>query len=259
MIVTSLESDKKNGKISFVLEQSSPAFANMLRRSIINDIPTMAIEDVEFRKNTSVLYDEIVAHRLGLIPIKTDLKSYNLPANCACEGAGCAKCSLKLTLKAKGPGVVYASEIESQDPKVVPVHPKMPIVKLTKGQQIEIEATAILGTGSEHSKWSAGHCFFKCKPDIKIGKVDNADMVAKICPVNVFDVKSGKLVINKDNYFKCHLCGACTDVADIKLNESDSDFIFFVESWGQLKPSEMINCAVEYFQQKVEKLSESFK
>ncbi len=62
------------------------------------EVPTMAIEDVEFRKNNSILYDEIIAHRLGLVPLKTDLKSYNLPEKCKCKGEGCARFQLTVPI-----------------------------------------------------------------------------------------------------------------------------------------------------------------
>ena len=83
MEVRLLEHDKKKNKCSFILKDTNAAFANVLRRNIINKVPVMAIEDVEFRKNSSVLYDEIVAHRLGLVPLATDLKTYDLPAECS--------------------------------------------------------------------------------------------------------------------------------------------------------------------------------
>src|SRR3990167_7411824 len=100
MEVRVLENNKEQGKLSFILKDSDPIFANTLRRLMIDEVPTMAIEEVEFSKNNSILYDEIVAHRLGLIPLKTDMKSYNLPEKCKCKGEGCARCQLKLTLKA---------------------------------------------------------------------------------------------------------------------------------------------------------------
>ena len=76
---------------TFFLRGVDAAFANSIRRTIMEDVPTIAIEDVEFRKNSSVLYDEMAAHRMGLIPLTTDLQSYNLPANCKCEKAGLRK------------------------------------------------------------------------------------------------------------------------------------------------------------------------
>ena len=163
-----LKKDKKTGRVSFLLKNTNAAFVNSLRRTIIGVVPTMAIEEIEFRKNNGVLYDEIVAHRLGLVPMKTDLKSYNLPAKCKCEGKGCARCTLKMILKAKGPGTVYASDIKSKDPKVKPVYPKTPIAKLLKGQEMELEATAILGEGRDHVKFSPGLVWFNKEPKITV-------------------------------------------------------------------------------------------
>jgi len=109
---------EKDGKVIFKIDKVSNAFVNMIRREIVEDVPTMAIEEVEFRENDSVLYDEMLAHRIGMIPIATDLKSYIMPAKCKCDGEGCARCQLKMTLSVKGPCTVYAKDIISKDPKV---------------------------------------------------------------------------------------------------------------------------------------------
>lgn len=257
MEIKPLENDKKNLKLSFIIKDSTAAIANLIRRNAAVNVPTMAIEDVEFKKNSSVLYDEIIAHRLGLIPLKTDLKSYTLPSKCKCEGKGCAHCQLKLTLKAKGPAIVYASDIKSKDPKVIPVYPKTPIVKLTKGQELELEATAVLGLGGEHIKWSPGLVYYKNKPIIEIVKeCENKEEVVKACPLNIFELKDGKITLNKDNSLKCHLCEACVDVCKpkgaIKLEKNKNDFIFYVESWGQLSAKEIIEQALESFDEQLD-------
>jgi len=151
----------KGNTLVVEIQGSTNWYMNTLRRLILSDVPTMAIELVEFRKNDSILYDEIVAHRLGLIPLKTDLKSYKVATQEEIENKEyLAQSSVKLTLKAKGPGVVYAKDLKSKDPKIVPVYPDMPIVKLLEGQEIELEATAVLGTGQVHAKWSPGHAHF---------------------------------------------------------------------------------------------------
>ena len=74
--------DKSENKCSFILSGTTFPFANALRRIMIEEVPTMSIEEVEFRANTSILYDELIAHRLGLLPLTTDLKSYYLPEKC---------------------------------------------------------------------------------------------------------------------------------------------------------------------------------
>src|SRR3989339_2182422 len=121
MEIELLSTSKDKSTIRFLLKGTVPAFANLLRRVILEEVPVMAIEDVEFRKNSSILYDEMIAHRLGLLPLSTDLKSYNLPSECKCEGKGCARCQLKLTLKSKGLGMVYASEMHTRDAEIKPV------------------------------------------------------------------------------------------------------------------------------------------
>ncbi|MBW2971075.1 DNA-directed RNA polymerase subunit D, partial [Candidatus Woesearchaeota archaeon] len=222
----------------------------------------MAIEDVEMRKNSSVLYDEMIAHRLGLLPIKTDFKSYNLAEKCPCKGAGCAQCQLKMTLKAKGPKTVYASDIKSQDPKAVPVFPQTPIVKLLKGQELACEMTAVLGTGKEHAKWSPGLVFFKNVPIIKISKKGESCIeCADLCPQKVFTKKSGVLSINEKNLLNCHLCGECEDASKgaVKVEKSDNSFVFQIESWGQLGCEDIMLKADEALGENIDEFSKSLK
>ena len=138
--------EQKKDHMSFIIKETTPAFVNTLRRLIIDEVPTMAIEDVEIRKNSSLLYDTIVAHRLGLLPLTTDLKSYTLPEKCKCKGKGCARCQVKMTLSVKGPCTVYASNIKSKDSAIKPAYPKMPIVNLIKGRH-QGESALRLGLG----------------------------------------------------------------------------------------------------------------
>lgn len=249
MTVEVLESDAKNNKVVFLLKGASPAIANSVRRSVLQDVPTMAIEDVEFRKNSSILYDEIIAHRLGLVPLTTDLPGYNLQAKCKCKGSGCASCQVKLVLKVEGPAIVYSSDLKSKDPKIKPVFPGMPIVKLLKGQKLELEATAILGTGKTHAKWAPGHIYFKQKPVFKAGNVKNPEEVAKACPPGVFEVRHGKLIANETLVLKYDLAGVVEDVSngEAKIEETD-DFVFYLESFGQLSCRQILETAAEAFE-----------
>ncbi len=259
MEIKMLGKDKKTGRVSFILVNSNPSFANAMRRNMMDSVPTMAIEDVEFRKNNSVLYDEIIAHRLGLLPLKTDLKSYTLPEKCKCKGEGCARCTVKMTLKNKGIGYVYASEMKSKDPKIKPVYPKTPIVKLMKGQDIEVEATARLGVGKEHSKWSACHVWYTYEPKIT---VNNSSPKLEQCkdkyPPQAFD-KSGKLskdmIISNNVVDACD--GVCGDVVKVEYNEKN--FIFNVEPWGQLGAKEIVSKAAEIFKEQLDELKEGLK
>ena len=262
MEIRVLENNKEQGKVSFILKDSTPAFANTLRRLMIDEVPTMAIEEIEFSKNSSILYDEMIAHRLGLTPLKTDLKSYNLPDKCKCEGKGCNRCQLKMVLRAtKGSGVVYASEIKSKDPAVKPVFQDMPIVKLLKGQTLELEATAVLGRGKQHMKWSPCHAYYKYKPIIEItGEVKNPEAIIEVDHNNIFEIKDRKLVINKDRILECDLSLDFSEIdKNVKVSSSNTDFVFYVESFGQLSCKEIVIKAIDILDEQLDEFVEELK
>ena len=131
---------------------SSPlSFANALRRTIMNDIPVLAIEDVNILKNNSIVYDEMLALRLGLIPIIADPEEY----------WNKKKFKVAFVLKGEGPITMYSKDLQPMDPRIVPAFPDIPIMKMVEGQEVELEAWASIGTAKEHAKWQAGHAFYK--------------------------------------------------------------------------------------------------
>ena len=254
--------NKDKNKLSFIVNDITAVFANTLRRIALVEVPVMAISEVNFLKNNSALYDEIIAHRLGLIPLTTDLDSYNFKDDCKCKGKGCASCQTILALDIKGPCTVYASDLISKDPAIKPVYPNMPIVVLLKNQALKLEATAVLGRGKEHSKFSPGHIYYRSYPEIKIDKdLKNPETCEKICPTNVFSIENEKLKVK--NELNCILCDACVDVADPKssvtVNGSQDKFIFFLESWGQLEPKRIMQEALKIFDNKLDEFSKSLK
>jgi len=148
--------NKETETLRFVLSDTSAAFANALRRIMVSEVPIMAIDDVMILENNSVMYDEILAHRLGLIPITTD-QGYNLPEDCSCKSElGCERCraSFSMEVEANDPvEVIYSSHLKPENPDVRPVSDRIPIVKLAQGQKIKLEAYARLGRGKLHAKW----------------------------------------------------------------------------------------------------------
>lgn len=250
---------KGDETVVFRIKGATTAFANMLRREIIENVPVMAIEEVEFRENSSAIYDEMLAHRMGLIPLTTDLKSYTLPSKCKCNGEGCARCQLKLTLKVKGPCTVYASDIKSKDSAVKPVYPKMVIALLLKGQEIEAEMTAVLGQGKDHMKFSPGLPYYHSDFEFKQSKkLDNADEIAKKCPAGVFKAEGGKLIPLDET--KSHLYETCLEFTnDVSVEEKPDEIIFTMESWGQLSPKEILVKACETFTEQIDEFEKAFK
>jgi DNA-directed RNA polymerase subunit D len=237
--------DSKEGS-RFVISDTTPSFVNALRRACSFETPILAIEDVYFTQNSSALYDEIVSHRLGLIPLKTDLKTYGLQENCKCKSEGCARCQVKLSLKAKGPAMVLAKDLKSTDPQIKPVFPETPIVELLEGQEIEFEAIAILGSGKEHVKWSAGHTFYQRYPKISITAGKKVKEGISYCPKKVFKGEKVAELLN------CNLCLSCQEHSDgaIKITSEDNKFLFTVESWGQITDKEMLQQATNILKQK---------
>ena len=259
MNVKMIDQNKKNGRISFLVSDTTPSFVNALRRTMLDSVPTMAIEDVEIRKNTSILYDEVIAHRLGLCALTTDLKSYVETSTCKCKGEGCARCSVHLTLKAKNVGYVYASEMKSKDSKIKPVFPKTPLVKLTKGQEIELVATAMLGNSKEHAKWSSGLAYYKYYPQVDTSKCTDPQAVIAQCPKGAFfEVKGNKLIVNEDKMLKSAMAGACFQVAEqhgCTITGDKTKFIFYLEPWGQLSAKEIAATAADKFREELAEFS----
>ena len=233
---------KDRDKLIFTASVSE-SLANAIRRSVL-EIPVLAIDDVEIWKNDSVLYDEIIAHRLGLIPLVSD-KDMNLKEDCTCEGKGCAKCSVQLKLQAKGPGMIYSGELKG---KAKPVYDNIPITLLREGQELELVATSVLGRGTEHAKFVPGLVYYRNLADIEIKNCDGCRECAEACPLGLISVE-GKRAEVKDSW-KCDLCEACVEACKekgsgaIKISPSE-EIIFFIESFGNMDAKEILAEAVK--------------
>ncbi len=133
------------------------SYASAIRRIAISEVPVMAIDDVIIVDNTSVVYDELIAHRLGLIPLTTDLSRYVLPKECSCKTElGCSNCRVLLTLDVESSDkvrTVFSGDMISDDENTIPISDQIPILKLAPGQKIKLEAYAKLGIGKDHAKW----------------------------------------------------------------------------------------------------------
>jgi len=152
---------KDNQKISLKLKGVPLQYANALRRVCLNGVPVFAIDTVDIIENSSVLPDEGLAHRLGLIPLKTDLSRFNEPSKCDCQSeTGCSNCKVMLVLDSGDSDVtrtVLSNELSSEDDSISPISDKIPIVELAPGQRIKVECYARLGRGTEHAKWNSAN------------------------------------------------------------------------------------------------------
>lgn len=235
------EIEKSERKSKLLLKGTDAALLNSLRRAALNYVPTLAIENVSIYENSSILFDEFLAHRLGLLPVKMDLRHYK-------KGD-----KIKLLLQAEGPGMVYAKDIKCTDPKIEIVDKKIPLVKLNKGQKIKAEMEALVGEGKEHTKWQPAIIGYRNLPIIASGKeCDQCEACIKACPVNVLEIKARKVVL-KDP-LGCILCGKCRDVCRkeaLTLDIDKDSFIFNIESHGTLSNSEILSAAVKELESKI--------
>jgi|TARA_B100001996_G_scaffold267166_1_gene208743 DNA-directed RNA polymerase subunit D len=266
-------------KIQILLSKTDRSFANALRRSLISDTPKMAIDSVTFQlgtkeqdeeiwETTGPLPDEMIAQRLAMIPIPTMHDKFHFQDECPnCkdvveEERGCVECQMIYTC------VVFGSEdgrwVTAGDMKylgegsleIPDEYKSIPITKLLKGQMIEFYATAIMGRGREHTKWSPV-CGVSFHPR-RIGVMNNKkkskilwDMDLQITAKD-FD-KDGKL---KDIDKVAILTDELNHVGDgteasrefgdaVTLEEVSGEFILEFETDGSMNPKVAFMKAVE--------------
>ncbi len=128
----------------FVVRGLTPALANGIRRAMVADVPTFSIDAVRFTENTSVMFDEMIALRLGLIPLTTPLDDFEIGD------------TVTVALDVEGPQTAYSGDIESADDLVVPADENVPIIELKNGQRLHFEADAVLDRGKDHAKHQGG-------------------------------------------------------------------------------------------------------
>jgi DNA-directed RNA polymerase subunit D len=256
MKIEKLNEDKKNYKIQFMLKDSNEVFANTVRRLIVEEVPTLAVEDLEIKDNSTALYDEMIGLRLGLTPIKTDLKSYRLPENEDEITEKSARCTLQIKLKASRKGYVYAEDAQSSDPECTFVYPKMPITKLLAKQKIDIQMTAVMGQGKDHIKWAPGWAFFKKEPVVNVGKIKSPEKLQEVCTDGVFTIKGSSVTLNKDKVNGSKLLEFYAGLEEGITVDYTNNFIFTLEGWGQLNCKEMLIQSAEILVTKADEMEQ---
>ena len=181
--------NKDNQKISVKLKGVALQYSNALRRVCLNGVPVFAVDTVDIIENSSVLPDEGLAHRLGLIPIKTDLSRFNEPSKCECQSeAGCSNCKVMLVLdsgESDTTRTVLSNELSSEDDSVRPISEKIPIVQLAPGQRIKVECYARLGRGTEHAKWNSANISMLTETDKEDERILTVESTGALSPEQI--------------------------------------------------------------------------
>ncbi|MCW8966064.1 MAG: DNA-directed RNA polymerase subunit D [Candidatus Pacearchaeota archaeon] len=235
--------EQKENKLIFSKEINE-TLANAIRR-YINQIDVLAIDELDISKNDAPLYDETLAHRIGLVPIKMPKK------------VG-AKDEFKISLKTNKEGMVYSGELKGD---VEIVYDKAPLTFLNKNQELEISGIVKIGKGSDHVKFSPGILFYRNRVDIKIDK-DCPKEIIETCPKNIFKIEGNKIVCqNKD---KCDMCNMCVDYCDkldkkcVEIKPSE-ELILTLESFGQMSTKDVLGNTINALKKDLDEVSKKIK
>jgi len=225
-----IERDDRNAR--FLVRGATPAFANGIRRAMIADVPTFSIDTVRFVENSSVMFDEMIGLRLGLVPLSTPLDDFEVGDE------------VTLALDVEGPATAYSGDIESSDALVQPADDNIPIIELKEQQRIELEADAVLDRGRDHAKHQGGVAvgyrhlqrvevvddageFDEQEPNILRGVIETED--GELVPTGEFDHDLTNRYPGKE----------------IEVHDVPDAFVFHVETDGSFSVEELVTRAVE--------------
>ena len=249
---------QKDNEMIFIVRDAEVPFINAIRRVAMVDVPKIAIEDVNIKVNDSAMFNEVLAHRLGLTPLVSDLdalEGLSLPEDDDWEEFSNG---IMFYLKEEGPKVVYSKDLISSDSKIKPVYDTIPLVKLKEDEIIDIEAVAKVGYGKEHAKWMPTTvCAYKQYPEITFNEDEEVDYdCALACPRGVLksDRRSKKIkILDIENCTMCRSCVRASTNGYINVGHKDNDFIFRIETDGAMPPKEVLLKACDVLGEKAEK------
>ena len=238
--VTFIERNERSA--TFLVRGVTPAFANGIRRAMIADVPTLSVDTVRVIENSSVMFDEQIALRLGLIPLTT-------PDDYRPDD------TVTLAIDVEGPATAYSGDLVSSDEQVQPADENVPIIELKEGQRLELEADAKLGYGKDHAKHQGGVAVgYRHLQRVDVGgeKGDYEDDEAEI--IRGVIEEDGELVETEsfDNDLSQRYPGKEVTVEDVP-----NAFIFDVETDGSMPVDELVLKAVETLRLRADELEDA--
>ena len=288
-----------NDTVKFILSKTDLSMANALRRVMIAEVPTLAIETIEIEENTSPLFDEFLAHRIGLIPIvSTDIDQVKHVLECCAEG--CDSCRIPFYLSVKNTDsdkkLVTTAHLKCLHPTLPSIKPSdvadrededdymndeeqddknsIVIAKLARNQELSFKAIATKGIGKEHAKYiPVSVAVFTPEPEVSINskareKLTESEQQAFTlsCPTKVFSFNQQYQQVEVDDELRCIQCQECVKFAKkmkvpdlVKVSVKPDKFRFSVESTGQHKPLDIVTMAMRILKEKLIDISQNVK
>ena len=267
-------------EIKFTLDNCDLSVANALRRIMIAEVPTMAVDKVLMTQNKSVLFDEFITHRLGLVPLRSEgVHQYKYVRECSCPSS-CEQCSFTFQLDVKArdePLAVTTKDLQSHTAStshndVRPVSPRdseltdpnlydtsVLLARLVPDQELKLQGFAQKGIGKLHAKWSpVTSVKLQHEPDILINHIKMAELTeeekkgfVKSCPTGVYSFENQRVEIK--DIMNCTFCNECFYYAEeeikkkqlVTIQEKPNRFTITVETTGALPPERVVTDALQ--------------
>jgi DNA-directed RNA polymerase subunit D len=246
--------EREDRSARFLVRGVTPAFANGIRRAMIADVPTLSVDTVRVIENSSVMFDEQIAHRLGMVPLTTPDSEFE-------EGD-----EVTLSIDVEGPNTAYSGDLVSADPQVEPADDNVPIIDLKDDQRLELEADAVLDTGKNHAKHQGGVAvgyrhlqyaevvgdageFQEQEPHILRGVLEEREAEHADA-----DATNGDLVLTEafDNDLTNRYPGKEVEVHDVP-----NAFVFHVETDGSFTVEDLVSRSVDTLEDRATELREA--
>lgn len=279
---TLLLKTKKEDYFEFFIEDADVHILNAIRRAILSETVTMAIHDIYIYQNTSVVPDELLAQRLGLIPLRIDPSELDLT-----EEAGAVRPDMRRLLKftakmrlmkrnipknknifedAKSYDVeiitAYSGDLKAVDKKTLrPVSDKIPIARLGPYQEIDVECVVKVGRGRDHAKFSpVSTVAYKIMPRMEVADTcDGCGDCVDACPFGSLKMELGKPVLRGLGLYTCTLCRLCVRACSKKallIEPNYKDYLFRIKLIGQLTMDEILDQVEVIFKNRLDYLLE---
>ena len=237
--------DRDDRSARFLVRGVTPAFANGVRRAILADVPTFSIDTVRVVENSSVMFDEQIGLRLGLVPLTTPLDDFEIGDE------------VTLSLDVSGPGTAYSGDLVSSDDLVQPADENIPIIDLKEDQRLEVEANAVLDVGREHAKHQGGVAVgYRHLQRVEVvGELDEFAEQERQILRGVIE-EDGELIPTEE--FD-HDLTQRYEGKEVEVHDVENAFVFHVETDGSLTVDELVTRAAETLADRADELEEAVK